>query len=75
MQRDAKRNAFRRGPAVNSTAGKRKCDYWDTKFKGFGVRVSQGGTKTFVLNVRKARRSLGRYGMSHSGKRALQRSG
>jgi Arm DNA-binding domain len=39
------------------------CDYWDTKFKGFGVRVSQGGTKTFVLNIHKARRSLGRYGI------------
>ncbi|MDP3074749.1 site-specific integrase [Bradyrhizobium sp.] len=38
-------------------------DYWDTKFKGFGVRVSQGGTKTFVLNIHKARRSLGRYGI------------
>jgi integrase len=39
------------------------CDYWDTKFKGFGVRVSQGGTKTFVLNIHKARKSLGRYGI------------
>lgn len=38
-------------------------DYWDTSFKGFGVRVSQGGTKTFVLNIHKARRSLGRYGV------------
>lgn len=38
-------------------------DFWDTKFKGFGVRVSQGGTKTFVLNIHKARRSLGRYGI------------
>jgi hypothetical protein len=39
------------------------CDYWDTSFKGFGVRVSQGGTKTFVLNIHKARKSLGRYGI------------
>lgn len=38
-------------------------DYWDANFKGFGVRVSQGGTKTFVLNIHKARRSLGRYGI------------
>ena len=45
-------------PPASGTA-----DYWDTKFKGFGVRVSQGGTKTFVLNIHKARRSLGRYGI------------
>jgi hypothetical protein len=38
-------------------------DIWDRTFKGFGVRVSQGGTKTFVLNIHKARRSLGRYGI------------
>ena len=38
-------------------------DYWDTALRGFGVRVSQGGTRTFVLNIDNARRSLGRYGI------------
>src|SRR5437899_2773856 len=36
-------------------------DYWDDKFPAFGVRVSQGGAKTFVLNIHNARRSIGRY--------------
>lgn len=36
-------------------------DYWDTTFKGFGVRVSQGGSKTFILNIDKTRRTIGRY--------------
>jgi len=36
-------------------------DYWDLKFPAFGVRVSPGGTKTFVLNQNKTRRTIGRY--------------
>lgn len=36
-------------------------DYWDDKFPAFGVRVSQGGSKTFVLNIHNSRRSIGRY--------------
>ncbi len=38
-------------------------DFWDTALKGFGVRVSQGGSKTFILNIDNSRRSLGRYGV------------
>lgn len=36
-------------------------DYWDTTLPGFGVRVSQGGSKTFIVNIDKARRTIGRY--------------
>lgn len=38
-------------------------DYWDTSLPGFGVRVSQGGSKTFILNIDNARRSIGRFGI------------
>lgn len=38
-------------------------DYWDTSLRGFGVRVSQGGTRTFVLNIDNSRRTIGRYGV------------
>lgn len=38
-------------------------DFWDATLKGFGVRVSQGGTKTFVLNIDNSRRTIGRYGV------------
>ena len=37
------------------------CDYWDKSLPCFGVRVSQGGTKTFVLNLDKVRRKIGRF--------------
>ena len=39
--------------------------YTDPSLKGFGVRVSQGGTKTFVVVVGRDRRflTLGRYGI------------
>lgn len=43
---------------------KGQADFWDASFKGgaFGVRVSQGGSKTFVVNIRgKSRRSIGTY--------------
>lgn len=40
---------------------KGQCDYWDARFPAFGVRVSQGGSKTFVLNIHNSRRSIGRY--------------
>jgi integrase len=40
-------------------------DYWDetSGFRGFGVRVSQGGSKTFILlhGPRRTRTTLGRY--------------
>jgi integrase len=34
---------------------------WDSKLSGFGCRVSQGGTKTFILKHRNRRITLGRY--------------
>lgn len=36
-------------------------DYWDTSLPGFGCRVSQGGTKTFLLKLNNSRRAIGRY--------------
>jgi integrase len=42
---------------------KGQADYWDAKFPAFGCRVSSGGTKTFVLNIHKTRRTIGRYGL------------
>lgn len=42
---------------------KGQSDYWDSKLPSFGVRVSQGGSKTFVLKVANTRRTLGRYGI------------
>ena len=39
-----------------------KC-YWDPKLPSFGLRVSQGGSKTFVLNRHKSLISIGRYGI------------
>ena len=36
-------------------------DYWDANVAGFGVRVSQGGTKSFVVLVHRERKSIGRY--------------
>lgn len=42
---------------------KGQSDYWDVKFPGFGVRVSQGGTKTYGVTYwlmgRKRRHKLG----------------
>ena len=36
-------------------------DHWDNKLPGFGVRVSQGGSKTFVLKLDNSRRAIGRF--------------
>jgi len=36
-------------------------DYWDSATRGFGVRVSQAGTKTFVAKVENQRVTIGRY--------------
>jgi integrase len=36
-------------------------DYWDAKLPAFGCRVSQGGTKTFVLKMHNTRKAIGRY--------------
>lgn len=35
--------------------------YWDGKLRGFGVRVSQGGAKTFVLNKNNSLITIGRF--------------
>lgn len=36
-------------------------DYWDAAIRGFGVRVSQAGAKTFVAKVNNRRVTIGRY--------------
>jgi integrase len=36
-------------------------DVWDATLPSFGVRVSQGGSKTFVLKLHNVRRTIGRY--------------
>ena len=36
-------------------------DYWCTKLASFGCRVSQGGSKTFIVKTHNRRISLGRY--------------
>src|SRR5712691_7960673 len=36
-------------------------DYWDATARGFGIRVSQAGAKTFVAKVRNQRITIGRY--------------
>ncbi|MBR1146697.1 integrase family protein [Bradyrhizobium sp. AUGA SZCCT0431] len=38
-------------------------DVWDTKLASFGVRISQGGSKTFVVKISNTRITLGRYGI------------
>src|SRR5262245_28861035 len=40
---------------------KGQLDYWDTSLAGFGLRVSQGGTKTFILKHRNRRITIGRF--------------
>jgi integrase len=37
--------------------------YWDSNLPSFGVRVSQGGTKTFVLNRDNSLITIGRFGL------------
>jgi integrase len=38
-----------------------QADYWDTQVKGFGLRISSGGARTFVINRDKRRLKLGNY--------------
>lgn len=42
---------------------KGQCDYWDASFKAglFGCRVSQGGTKSFLIKHRNRRYTIGQY--------------
>jgi integrase len=40
---------------------KGQTDFWDSSLPSFGCRVSQGGTKTFLLKHRNRRITLGRY--------------
>jgi integrase len=42
---------------------KGQLDYWDDKLPAFGLRVSQGGSKTFVLKLSNARITIGRFGV------------
>jgi integrase len=37
--------------------------YWDDKLPGFGIRVSQGGTKTFVLKHSNSLITIGKFGI------------
>lgn len=37
--------------------------YWDSKLPGFGVRISQGGSKTFVLKRHNEFITIGRFGV------------
>lgn len=43
--------------------GKGQVDYWDDKLPAFGLRVSQGGSKTFILKRHNSRITIGRYGV------------
>lgn len=45
------------------TPEKGQKDYWDASLPGFGIRISQGGSKTFILNIDNARRTIGRFGI------------
>ncbi|MEM8970822.1 MAG: integrase arm-type DNA-binding domain-containing protein [Pseudomonadota bacterium] len=36
-------------------------DYWDQNLPGFGVRVSKGGTRSFMVLAHRERKHLGRY--------------
>ena len=40
---------------------KGQVDYWNAKLASFGCRVSQGGSKTFILKLHNSRRAIGRY--------------
>ena len=40
---------------------KGQVEYWDTTVAGFGVRVSQAGSKSFFVLINRRRKSLGRY--------------
>jgi Arm DNA-binding domain len=40
---------------------KGQISYWDEKLPSFGCRISQGGTKTFVLNRKNSFFTIGRF--------------
>jgi len=42
---------------------KGQTDYWDNGLPAFGLRVSRGGSKTFVLKLDNTRVTLGRFGV------------
>jgi integrase len=42
---------------------KGQASYWDSKLPGFGVRISQGGSKTFILKRQNAFITIGRFGV------------
>lgn len=52
---------------------KGRADYWDAAHPNFGLRISQGGTKTFVVLIDGNRKALGSYpllGLSEARDRA-----
>jgi integrase len=54
-------------------------DLWDTLLPGFGLRISSGGTRTYIamrrVNGRLVRRTLGQHPPLHVGKDDLLRAG
>jgi Arm DNA-binding domain len=36
-------------------------DYWDATLPNFGLRISRGGAKTFILKLNNSRRAIGRF--------------
>jgi hypothetical protein len=54
---------------------KGQVDFWDNGLPCFGCRVSQGGSKTFLLKHDNRRITLGRYPVIRSRMRVARRSG
>jgi hypothetical protein len=46
-----------------SSAKVKPCSGWDDKLPAFGLRVLQGGSKTFILKRHNSRITIGRYGV------------
>ena len=49
-------------------------DYWDQLLPCFGCRVSQGGTKTFIVKKDNRRLTIGRFPVMRSRRRELKRN-
>ncbi len=45
------------------TPNRGQCDFWDRSLRCFGVRCSQGGSKTYILKLHNTRVVLGRVGI------------
>jgi integrase len=60
-QASAKDAPFRCRPTVFEAPDKGTIDFWDSSLPAFGCRVSQGGSKTFILKLHNSRRAIGRW--------------